>query len=338
MLPNFKFAPNLFYFKKLTTKIGMLQHSKLNQPDPDYGYSIDDNARALIVAYQIFETYKDRSVQPLSNIYLDYLAKSKIKGGYFHNFADQNGTFLDEVGSETSTGRVIWALGYIVNRENINIEAAKRAKKILQDLPPTSKLKHIRSKTYALIGYYYLKDETKVNFLAGSLIESFNQYKKEDWFEDILEYANAILPFSLFLAYFLTKNITYLEVAEKSFIFLDKMTRNDNFAFPVSHVGWKIGSKSMKKYDQQAIEAADMVLAARAGFLATGNTFYKKSAEDWFAWFFGNNIHEINLLDNETGACFDGVTGSGVNKNNGAESILCYLLAYIAMANPKILY
>lgn len=337
MLPNFKLIPNLFYFKKLTTKIGILQHGKLNEPDPAFGYSIDDNARALICSYQIFETYNDKSVLPLASIYLNYLISSKIKDGYFHNFADKNNIFLDEVGSETSTGRAIWALGYVASRSNINKESAEKAKKILRDIPPTSNLVHIRSKVYTLIGLYYLKDKTRVNFLARSLVDSFNQHKKENWFEDHLEYANAILPFSLFLAYNLTKNKEYLSIAEKSFVFLDKMTKNAHFVCPISHLGWKIGSKKIETYDQQAIEATDMVLAALAGFLATGNIFYKKSADDWFAWFLGNNIHKINLIDETTGACFDGITKDGVNKNNGSESVLCYLLAYLAMANKDVL-
>lgn len=337
MLPNFSFSPNLSYFKKLTTKIGILQHSKLDQPDPAHGYSIDDSARALIVAYHIFETYKDKSVLPLTDIYLSYLISSKIKGGYFHNFADKNDIFTDKVGSETSTGRAIWALGYIASRPDINKEAAASAKKILLDLPATSRLTYIRSKAYALIGCYYLKDVSKVNFLAQSLVETFNRCKKENWFEDHLEYANAILPFSLFLAYLLTKNKTYLDVAEKSFIFLDKTTRSAQYCCPISHVGWTIGSKKIEIYDQQAIEATDMVLAARTGFLATGNTFYKKSAEEWFVWFHGNNIHKVSLIDETTGACFDSITKNGVNENNGAESVLCYLLAYLAMANDNVL-
>jgi hypothetical protein len=337
MLPNFKVSPNLIYFKKLTTKIGILQHGKLDKPDPSFGYSIDDCARALIVAYQLFETYNDKSVLQLTDIYLDYLVKSKIKGSYFHNFADKNEVYLDEVGSETSSGRAIWALGYIASRKNINEEASEIASKILQDLPATSRLVHIRSKAYALIGRCYLKDKAKVNLLASSLVRSFNEHEKENWFEDHLEYANAILPFSLFLAFALTNNKEYLEVAGKSYLFLDKLTRKENFVCPISSVGWKIGSGNIETYDQQAIEAADMVLAARAGFLSTGNPSYKKSAEDWFAWFWGNNIHKVNMIDEKTGACFDGITKDGVNKNQGAESILCYLLAYLAVANQNVL-
>lgn len=337
MIQSFKLLPNLQYFRTLTTKIGMLQHGNLNKPDPAHGYSIDDNARAMVVALQIFELYNDSTILPLIDVYIGYLEKAKLKNGFFHNFSDKNGMFLDKVGSETSTGRAIWALGYAVSREKVSKKMAIKANSILQNLPSISSLFHIRSKAYALIGYFYLKDKDTVSFLADQLVESFNQYKGEDWFEDLFEYANGILPYSLFLAYLLTNDHTYRKIAEKSFLFLDKITRDSGLACPISHTGRKIGSDSIDTYDQQAIEAADMVLAARAGFLATSNTFYQKAANDWFAWFSGNNINKVSLINKKTGAAFDGITKAGVNENNGAESVLCYLLAYNAMASDKVL-
>ena len=39
---------NLKHIKLLTTDFGMVQFSKINQPDIDSGYTLDDNARALI--------------------------------------------------------------------------------------------------------------------------------------------------------------------------------------------------------------------------------------------------------------------------------------------------
>ena len=41
-------ALKLDHILKMTTPIGMIQFSKLNQPDLDSGYTLDDNARALI--------------------------------------------------------------------------------------------------------------------------------------------------------------------------------------------------------------------------------------------------------------------------------------------------
>ncbi|MBC7861394.1 MAG: glycosyltransferase, partial [Bacteroidia bacterium] len=54
-------AINLDQLKKLTTDFGMIQFSKLNQPDIDSGYTLDDNARALIAMCGHFELTKDET-------------------------------------------------------------------------------------------------------------------------------------------------------------------------------------------------------------------------------------------------------------------------------------
>ena len=44
--------------KSMTTTIGIYQHGKLNEPDPEFGYALEDQARALIVAYE----FKDENL------------------------------------------------------------------------------------------------------------------------------------------------------------------------------------------------------------------------------------------------------------------------------------
>lgn len=306
-------------------------------PDMSFGYSIDDNARALIAAYQYFETYHDESVLPLAKTYFSYIQKAKIAHGYFHNFADKDGKFIDEIGSETSSARVIWALGYIVNRKNVLPEVTQEAIKLLNDLPPVQSLDHLRSKAYALIGHYYLGDKKKVSYLADNIVASYQANIDSDWFEPSLTYGNAIIVLSLFMAYLLTENKTYKEIGLKSLIFLNSTMRQGSIPSPVSHLGWTIADHKMPVFDQQAIDAANMVLAALAAQAVTKEDVFSTMADDWFGWFEGNNVNHISLIDQKSGGCYDGLTSGGVNLNQGAESIVCYLLAYLGMQNPKLL-
>ena len=46
---------NMDHIKKLTTSFGMIQFSRINQPDIASGYTLDDNARALIAMCQHYE-------------------------------------------------------------------------------------------------------------------------------------------------------------------------------------------------------------------------------------------------------------------------------------------
>jgi len=329
--------PNLSHFKKMTTNIGIWQHAKLDQPDPDFGYSIDDNARALLVAYQYAETYGDNSVLVLAKIYFDYIRRAKIKHGYFHNFAASSGLFIDEIGSETSSCRTIWSLGYVVSRAKIDPIISKQAQEILDDLPSIDLLQSPRSKAYAILGYYYLGEEPKVVQLADSLVHLYSQNSDIRWFETDMAYANAILPLSLYLSNKLTRNKVYLEIANESFFFLDELTRKKRITVPISHKGHKISAKTKKIFDQQAIEATDMVLAASAGKTVTESTRFDQIISDWFDWFNGGNIHQITLIDPDSGACHDGLVPSGLNLNQGAESTVCYLLSYLVKENQNIL-
>ena len=50
MMQKFLMDP-LKKIKSLTTSIGIYQHGKLNKPNPEFGYAIEDQARALTVSY-----------------------------------------------------------------------------------------------------------------------------------------------------------------------------------------------------------------------------------------------------------------------------------------------
>ena len=45
---------------RLTDDTGMLQHSKYALPDPNHGYTTDDNARALIMALMLYGRFKKK--------------------------------------------------------------------------------------------------------------------------------------------------------------------------------------------------------------------------------------------------------------------------------------
>ena len=46
-----------------------------------------------------------------------------------------------------------------------------------------------------------------------------------------------------------------------------------------------------------------------------------------YGWFLGANDVAARVAEPERGACHDGVTPSGVNENQGAESTLMWLIA-----------
>src|SRR5690625_5886182 len=63
----------LDHVKKMTTDIGMIQFSKINQPDIESGYTLDDNARALIAYCRHYELINDQSDMEVIKSYFNFV-------------------------------------------------------------------------------------------------------------------------------------------------------------------------------------------------------------------------------------------------------------------------
>lgn len=77
----------------------------------------------------------------------------------------------------------------------------------------------------------------------------------------------------------------------------------------------------------QTIEAGAMTDACATLYTITENQDFKTLAENSFAWFHGKNQKRISMLDEKSGGVYDAITPRGANINQGAESLLLYLLA-----------
>jgi hypothetical protein len=64
---------NLDHLNKMTTDKGILQFSKINQPDLDSGYTLDDNARAMIAQCMYFRLTGDEKSLYYIQKYLQFI-------------------------------------------------------------------------------------------------------------------------------------------------------------------------------------------------------------------------------------------------------------------------
>ena len=55
-----------------------------------------------------------------------------------------------------------------------------------------------------------------------------------------------------------------------------------------------------------------------------------------FDWFLGRNDLGIPIYNSSTGGCYDGLSASGVNENQGAESTLAFLLSLAEMQRLEV--
>ena len=87
----------------------------------------------------------------------------------------------------------------------------------------------------------------------------------------------------------------------------------------------------MPDFDQQAVEAMAMVLVFEQAYHVTKEPRYIELMFTSFMWFLGENELHIPLYDHETHGCCDGLQYNGINRNQGAESTLAYLIAHLTI-------
>ena len=149
------------------------------------------------------------------------------------------------------------------------------------------------------------------------------------WFESRMTYANAVLPHALFLAGRRWPTESFLETAQASFAFLDRATSAEGVYWPIGHNGWYPHGGEKALYDQQPVEAITMADAALAAFCSLNDVQYLATFGRAHAWFHGDNSLRQPLADVRVGSCCDGLLPSSVNRNQGAESTLAFLLAQL---------
>jgi len=324
---------NLSHLKSLTDDVGIIQHTKFDIPDRKNGYALDDQARALIATILLEE-------DKLAHVYLSFLYHSQTDDGLFSTFMDYERRFNNinstksNVGISDAFALSFWALAVVQKEKKgtgLDELAGTMLEKTLNHLLQNDSLRIL---AYTILGLSVLKDKGRLEKACKIMIDKYwnnNATVNWRWFENRLTYANGIIIYSLICANSILKNPEIEEVIIDSSTFLEKESRIGNYPAPIGTFGWYIKGETRALFDQQCIDVAFMVMMHNALYKMTKDKKYKKLAENWFKWFTGNNVHEMNLYEEKTGKVYDGLTYKSVNKNTGAESIIVYLLAVLSM-------
>ena len=337
LLPPFSLA----HIKRMTDDTGIIQHAKFGIPNLKEGYCLDDNARALLMVLMAYRQKKDSLALEFSPVYLSFIHYMQNKDGTFRNFLSFNRNFLDEVGSEDCFGRTIWALGYLLGNAP-NDAYYQTGKLVFFDAAPNfEKLQSIRSIANTMIGIsYYLRSNPsddgmteRLRNFAHKLMGHYENNKTDEWkwFEPLLAYDNGILPLALLHSAEILHDDKITKVAMDTMNFLTSITMQDGYLSIIGNKEWykKDGERSM--FAQQPIDALAMVLMYHQAFHLTKEKEYLNKLYTSFMWFLGENDLRMSLYDFETKGCCDGFENYGVNRNQGAESSLAYLISHLTV-------
>ncbi len=332
---------NLDHLKAMTTDFGILQHAKFTIPDFKHGYCLDDNARALVVATKYYDMYNDPSILPYLRKYMSFVINAQKEDGSFYNFygIDMNPVDKNETASDDCFGRAIWGLGYAIAyapdyywmiAKTYFDKAIKHAENI-----------NLRGSAYTVIGlYHYLKryggstwERNLMKILCEKIVDHYRAQSstKWNWFEPVITYGNGVLPAALWMANEFLENREFYYIAKTTTDFLYRVCIRDDVLSLVGSNGWmNMQNKEKCHFDQQSIDAGWQVILAQAAYRATNDKKYLDFMKKSFAWYLGRNDLNQPLYDYLTGGCYDGLMATGVNRNQGAESTIMFLLSLLS--------
>ena len=340
---------NLAHFHKLTTEFGMIQFSRINQPDLNSGYTLDDNSRALIAMCMHYELTQDETSLHAIQTYLNFISFCQQTTGKFSNYVDIDQQFTTqnrETNISDSNGRAIWALGYLISKDDILPQEmrAQASSVLYKTLKRIKQMHSPRTMAFTIKGLYLSNRKnpsSEVSFciklLADRLIQIFRHESEPNWpwFESYLTYANSILPEALLYAWQETGDQFYKEVAKSSFDFLLSLTFTKTQMKVISNKSWLHKGKQPEKFGEQPIDVAYTILALNHFYEAFEDESYFEKSQIAFSWFLGNN-HLSQIIYNPcTGGCYDGLEQKHVNLNQGAESTISYLIARLSIEKQK---
>ncbi|MCL5730146.1 MAG: glycosyltransferase [Candidatus Pacearchaeota archaeon] len=320
---------------RMTDNFGVIQFAVQASPDTESGYTLDDNARAILVCTKHYEKFREFKQLDLIRTYLNYIRYVQNRDGRLYNFVSKDRKI--EHWSEDAHGRAIWSLGYMISSPNIPDDFKRDAEQMItKAIAASEEIKSPRSLSFIIQGLYFYnriansaKIRRHISKLADYLVSLYKSSSNPswNWFEPYMTYANSKLPESLLYAYLATGKREYLDIGLESLDFLLLKTFKGDIFVPIGQRGWYFKDGEKAEYDQQPIEASYMIQALILAYKIVRDEKYRKYAVQTFQWFIGKNTLNQVVYDSSTGGCYDGIGENAINLNQGAESTISYLMA-----------
>ena len=350
-------SPNLTPLLQRTDEIGLWQFGQHDIDDIIYGYTLDDNARAAIAVNNVTKYFPEtlQSFQALSllEIYINFIINAFDDNYNVHNYYDHS--YLPDYDLNSSENlldarsRGVWAIGEVINNQTLPLSIINSCRKFFNTylgsealLPAEPSLRAASFSGLGILGYLQSDHveskqvaalekalDNRLRFITKELLKHTNG-SDWVWYEPIISYANGII------SQFHLQALEYFNNGDKqqsfddalaALDFLYKNSINNNIPSPVGQDGWLKKDSDKATYDQQPEEPAHLVLACLIAYQVTKKDKWLERANNMQRWFYGNNLQKVEVYNRETGAVYDGLTKTGVNLNQGAESLVIHLIA-----------
>lgn len=342
-VPSAILTPDFRAVERMSDATGMFQHSIYAVPDRRHGYCIDDNARALILVHRI-DPIDARERDRWASVYAAFVQFAwNPDKRRFRNFMSFDRQWCEETGSEDSNGRTLWALG-VTASEARDRKYRDWARMLFDETASISlEFGSPRACAFAMLGAAAMLEGHPGHPLSMRILERFGgelmdlldeaRRPEWEWFEIVLAYDNARLPEALIRAGHALNRADMLGcgLATLDWIVARQTSPEGRFRAVGTESFGRAYAQPMQ-FDQQPLEAQATIDACSAAFAATRDAHWVREAHRAYRWYLGQNDLDLPLASISDGGCFDGLNPRGLNRNQGAESILALQLANCAIS------
>jgi hypothetical protein len=311
----------------MSDAIGIFEHADLDAPRVEHGYCTDDVARLLIAIAR--EPAPGRELYELAGRCFRFLVDAQGVTGRMRNRRSADGRWHGRRGVEDCWGRSVWAFGTaarLAPDRSMREGAVSYFGHAVGQRSP-----HRRAMAFAALGAAELlvvaPRHSRATQLLADAVATIGPIAKDDswpWPEARLSYANAAVAEALIAAGSLLARPDVLSDGVRLLRWLlDRQTVDGHLSpVPVHGAGQEDFSPG---FDQQPIEVAALADACARAQAVTGDGVWRTGVEMAIDWFEGVNDAGAAMWDPVTGGGFDGLTPSGPNLNQGAESTLALI-------------
>lgn len=327
---------------RMCDSTGILQHSIHGIPDRRHGYCVDDNARALMLMHRLDGQVR-RECGERTTVFASFVQHAwNPDSGEFRNFMGFGRNWLEDVGSEDSCGRTLWAIGITARHAHDAGMRRWAAELFNQTAPSALDFQSPRAIAFAMLGSASLAESQPHHGLANRIMHQGADRLKAlhaavakpdwNWFEDVLAYDNCRLSEAMLRV--------GVHLGDDEIIACGLETLDWVMALQTAPQGHfrPVGSNSFgqsyvrpKVFDQQPVEIWAAIDAAAAAWDVTRDPHWLIHARRAYDWFDGHNDRNVKVGDPVTGTSRDGINPRGLNLNEGAESVLAYQHAFYAL-------
>ncbi|MDQ2762539.1 MAG: glycosyltransferase family 4 protein, partial [Pseudomonadota bacterium] len=335
--------PDFSAVERMSDSTGMLQHSIYSIPDRRHGYCIDDNVRALMLLTRmdnLDEVLRDKWMT-IYQSFIQYAWNPDVRR--FRNFMNFDRTWCEDFGSEDSNGRTLWALG--VTARDATLTKHRDWAMSMFDMTASLALDlgSPRARAFCMLGAAAVLQAHPGHALAQQILARFSdellallveaRRPEWEWFEIVLAYDNARLPEAMIRAGIALMRDDLVQSGLQTLDWIIARQTSPEGRFRA--VGTESFGRAYEEplpFDQQPLEAQATVDACVAAYDATSERRWVEEANRAYRWYLGQNDLDMPLATMADGGCFDGLMPTGLNRNQGAESILALQLASCAIS------